>query len=124
MTTSTSAHRLIAAERVNGTAVYNSAGDRIGRIDDIAIDKISGQVAYAILSFGGFLGIGDRQHPLPWSVLDYDPDKGGYVVPMTKAELENAPSFNPSELSGWDDSGYRDSVFAYYAPFGGTAYWM
>ncbi len=124
MTTTPSEHRLIAAARVTGTPVYNTGGERIGHIDDIAIDKHTGQVAYAILSFGGFLGIGDRQHPLPWAVLDYDPAHSGYVVPMSKEELEKAPSFNPSELSGWDDSGYRDSVFAYYAPFGVTPYWM
>ena len=83
-------HPLIPADRVNGTDVYNAAGDKLGKIEDIAIDKVSGQVAYAILSFGGFLGLDERYHPMPWSLLRYDVDKGGYVVPLDKAQLEGA----------------------------------
>ena len=69
---------LIAAEKVNGTDVYNMNGDHLGSVDDIMIDKISGKAIYAVMSFGGFLGIGEKQHPLPWSALTYDETKGGY----------------------------------------------
>lgn len=120
----TSPHKLIPADRVNGTTVYNQAGEKVGQIEDIAIDKVSGKVAYAILSFGGFLGVGERYHPLPWSVLTYDVEKDGYVVPCDKEALENAPSFEPKELSGWDDLGDRDALHAYYARYGGTPYWI
>src|SRR6202795_1382682 len=84
--------RLIAASKVNGTTVYNRAGEKLGSIYDIMLDKISGKAEYAIMSFGGFLGIGDRYHPLPWSVLRYDTSKGGYVVNLDRARLEGAPA--------------------------------
>jgi hypothetical protein len=125
-TSSTSSpHPLITASRVNGTPVYNSDGEKIGHVDDLSIDKVSGQVIYALLSFGGFLGIGERFHPLPWDVLDYDTSKDGYVVPLTKAELEAAPTYSRDELEafGGGDRSYRDSLFAYYAPYGAAPYW-
>ena len=64
-----SSHPLIAAEKVTGTNVYNPAGEKLGSVEDIMIDKISGKAIYAVMSFGGFLGIGDRHHPLPWASL-------------------------------------------------------
>ena len=67
---------LISSDKVEGTAVYNRPGDKLGSIHSVMIDKISGKVAYAVMSFGGFLGIGDRYHPLPWHVLTYDTGQG------------------------------------------------
>lgn len=116
-------HPLIPAGRVSGTAVYNTEGDKLGVVDDVAIDKLSGRVAYAILSFGGFLGMGERRHPAPWDLLTYDVAKHGYVIPLSKVDLENAPSFEPHELSGWDDTHTRKSIYDYYAPYGVIPYW-
>src|SRR5271157_4713362 len=65
--------RLIAASKVNGTTVYNRAGEKLGSIYDVMLAKGSGKAEYAVMSFGGFLGIGDRYHPLPWDALTYDP---------------------------------------------------
>ena len=79
---------LIASDKVQGTNVYNTTGDNLGAIHDLTIDKASGKVAYAIMSFGGFLGIGNLYHPLPWSVLKYDTNLGGYVVNLDKRQLE------------------------------------
>jgi hypothetical protein len=79
---------LIASDKVQGTNVYNTTGDNLGSIHDLMIDKTSGKVAYAIMSFGGFLGIGNQYHPLPWSVLKYDTNLGGYVVNLDKPRLE------------------------------------
>jgi sporulation protein YlmC with PRC-barrel domain len=76
--------RLIASDKVEGTAVYNRAGERLGEIHDFMVDKYSGRVAYAVMSFGGFLGIGEKYHPLPWKVLTYDTEMGGYVVDWTR----------------------------------------
>lgn len=118
-------HSLITSRRVTDTPVYNAAGDKIGRIEDLSIDKVSGQVRYALLSFGGFLGIGEKYHPLPWSVLDYDTNKDGYVVPLSKAQLEAAPNYSLSELEafGGGDRSYREGVYAYYGAYGALPYW-
>ena len=75
---------LISAGKVQGTNVYNTQGDSLGEVYDVMIDKMSGKVAYAVMSFGGFLGMGNRYHPLPWSTLKYDTRQGGYVVGLTK----------------------------------------
>ena len=82
---------LIASDKVQGTNVYNTAGDNLGSIYDLMIDKLSGKVAYAIMSFVGFLGIGNQYHPLPWSVLKYDTGLGGYVVPPRQEPAGTRP---------------------------------
>ena len=76
--------RLIASNKVEGTAVYNRTGEHLGEVYNFMVDKYSGQVAYAVMSFGGFLGIGEKYHPLPWKVLTYDTSLGGYVVDWTR----------------------------------------
>ncbi|MCW5771160.1 MAG: PRC-barrel domain-containing protein, partial [Rhodospirillaceae bacterium] len=75
---------LISSSRVEGTDVYNTEGQHIGTIEHIMLDKVTGQTAYAVMSFGGFLGIGEKYHPLPWQALHYDTEKGGYVVAIDK----------------------------------------
>lgn len=110
----------ISADKVNGTNVYSQTGDKIGHVEDVMLNKRTGNVAYAIMAFGGFLGIGERYHPLPWSVLKYDTDKEGYVVPLDKARLENAPSYSEQEL-GADDRRWREPVSTYYNV---PPYWM
>jgi hypothetical protein len=123
MAQDTSTHKLITAKRVTGTAVFNTAGDRIGHVEDLSIDKVSGQVIYALMSFGGFLGIGEELHPLPWSVLDFDPDKNGYVVPLSKDELEKAPRLNEKDLEDLGAGGvWRSRIFDYYGPYGAVPY--
>ena len=96
-------HPLILADRVTSTPVFNPEGEHIGHIDNLSIDKVSGRVAHAILSFGGFLGIGDKLHPLPWDRLEYQPEKGGYVVSLSKEELKAAPeeSYVASLAARW-----------------------
>lgn len=123
MAIETSPHTLIMTSRVTGAAVYNRAGDRMGHVHDLSVHKVSGQVIYAIMSFGGFLGIGEHLHPLPWSILEYDTDKGGFVVPLDKAELEKAPSLSPAKLEdlGAGDT-WRTRIFDYYGPYGAVPY--
>jgi len=116
-----SSNPLIAGARVAGTAVYNSAGEHLGEIYDVMLDKRTGKVAYAIMSFGGFLGLGEKYHPIPWSVLDFDPGRGGYVVPMTKDKLEAAPMYDSQDEPDWDDRAYGKRVHDYY---GTMPYWM
>ena len=111
---------LIASRDVTGTAVYDASGEKLGSVDDVMIDKLSGRIAYAILSFGGFLGIGDRQYPLPWSKLHYDVTLGGYVVDLAREQLENAPSYNAGDAVAWNDSAWGQRVQDHYGVGSGT----
>jgi hypothetical protein len=81
---------VISASKVTGTSVYNTHGDRLRDINDVMLDKRSGKIAYAVMSFGGFLGIGERYHPLPWATLKYDTRQGGYVVGLTLEQLQGS----------------------------------
>ena len=105
---------LIAASKVEGTYVYNRQGEHLGHIYDTMIDKKSGETAYAVMSFGGFLGIGERYHPLPWSMLEYDMKRGGYVVDIDKDALEGAPSYDAGSAPDWTDPTYGRSVDEHY----------
>ena len=112
---------LISAGKVSGTEVYNSAGDHLGEIQDVMIDKQTGRTAYAVMSFGGFLGIGEKYHPLPWQTLKYDPRQGGYVVGLTKEQLEGAPNYDVGKAPAWGDRTYEKSIHDYYKI---PPYWM
>ena len=112
-------NRLIASDKVEGTAVYNRQGERLGSVYNFMVDKRSGQVEYAVLSFGGFLGIGDSYYPLPWKSLKYDTGQGGYVVDLDKGRLQGAPSYERSEMPDWDDPGYSRRIDDFYGPFPG-----
>jgi hypothetical protein len=111
---------LIAGNKVTGTSVYNAVGESIGSIYDVMIDKKSGKVAYAVMSFGGFLGIGNEYHPLPWSTLKYDTGKGGYVVNLSKSQLEGAPHYPQGTDPGWGNRDYESKLHSYY---GVGPYW-
>jgi hypothetical protein len=109
----TETSRLIAADKVEGTSVYNMAHEKIGSIENVMIDKQTGKVAYAVMSFGGLLGLGDSHHPLPWSVLRYDTQAGGYVVNLDKKMLESAPTYDMDEDFHWTPD-YGRQVDRYY----------
>ena len=114
MTTSTDTqHDVISSEKVEGTTVYNTAGDKLGSIDDLMIDKRSGEVRYAVLEFGGFLGMGTDRYPLPWKMLKYDTSKDGYVVPLDKTTLERAPKYGTDDEPVYDEA-YGKQVHGYY----------
>jgi sporulation protein YlmC with PRC-barrel domain len=106
--------RLIAAEKVTGTTVYNRAGEKLGSVEDIMLDKMTGKTCYAILSFGGFLGIGGRYYPLPWEKLTYDTNLGGFVVDIDKRMLEDAPSYESGQNASWDDPAWGRRVDEHY----------
>ncbi|MBX3577978.1 MAG: PRC-barrel domain-containing protein [Rhizobiaceae bacterium] len=114
MTTHTGHTDAIRASRVIGTAVYNTQGESIGTIEDVMLDKTSNGIMFAVIGFGGFLGIGEKYHAVPWSVLDYQEDRGGYVVPFSKDQLKAAPAHSIDELSGADGQKARDASFEYY----------
>ena len=112
---------LISSDKVEGTAVYDRRGEKLGSIHSVMIDKISGKVAYAVMSFGGFLGMGDSYHPLPWHVLTYDTGQGGYVVDLDRNKLEGAPTFGTDETPNWSDRHWGQRVHDYY---GTRPYWV
>jgi sporulation protein YlmC with PRC-barrel domain len=118
--TSITSGTLIAADKVKGTNVYNLAGDKLGNVEDIMIDKASGRAIYAVMSFGGFLGMGEKHFPLPWATLKYDSQKGGYVVNVDKKQLEGAPNYDRSSAFKWTPD-YGRKVDSYYKV---PSYWV
>ena len=113
-TTIDSPHPMIASDRVEGTAVFNRTGDRLGKVERFMVDKVSGQAEYAVLAFGGVLGIGHRHYPLPWQALTYEPEKGGYVVDVTKEQIDGAPSYDAEGEEPKYDRDYKEQVYTYY----------
>ena len=110
---------LIASDKVEGTAVYGTDQNKIGELKRVMIDKLSGKVAYAVVSFGGFLGIGEDYYPMPWSTLKYDTNLGGYRVGVTKDQLDKAPKY--SESTGWNWN--RDNDRRVYDYYKAEPYW-
>ncbi len=107
-------HELISSRRVEGTAVYNRQAEKLGTIHSVMIEKRSGKVAYALMSFGGFLGIAGRVHPIPWDMLTYDIDLDGYVVNLGTDQLRNAPTLQLDEADRPRDRAYDEEVAGYY----------
>jgi len=111
------AHATISSHRVEGTAVYNLAGERIGRIEDILIEKVSGQATCAILCYAGALHAGGARFPIPWDCLHYDTHRKGYVV--DEDQLKAAPQIDHDRYGG--DLPWREGVFAHWAA---PPYWF
>ena len=111
--------RLIASDKVEGTAVFNRQGEHLGSVHTLMVDKRSGQVAYAVMSFGGFLGMGEHYHPLPWKTLTYDTGLGGYMVDLDKDKLKAGPSYATGASPAWDRS-YSEWIDRHY---GVSPYW-
>jgi PRC-barrel domain protein len=112
---------LIESDRVEGTTVYDPQGNNIGSIKRLMIDKLSGQVAYAVMSFGGFLGMGAEEHSIPWNKLTYDTNLGGYRTDITEQQLRGAPSFSRDSNWNWSDRQREQELHDYYkAPY----YWQ
>jgi hypothetical protein len=110
----TKPHALIASDRVEGTAVRRPNGETIGIIERLMIDKISGTVAYAVLSFGGFFGLGEKHLPIPWAKLTYDPAMNAYQVSISDDELAKAPSYAADKEFDWGDRSQERQLHDYY----------
>lgn len=106
-------NRLIASNKVEGTTVYNREGEKLGSIYNFMVDKRSGQAEYAVLQFGGLFGLASDYYPLPWNVLTYETDQGGYVVDLDKTVLEKAPRY-ASDNEPTFDRDYGREVYGYY----------
>ena len=105
---------LIGSDKVEGTAVFGADAQKIGTIERVMIDKISGRVSYAVLGFGGFLGIGNDHYPLPWQSLKYDTRLGGYVTGVTESQLGSAPKYGNDNDWNWADAARNRAVNDYY----------
>ena len=96
-------HNLIASDRVEGTSVYQPSGEKVGVIQRLMIDKLSGKVAYAVLKFGGFLGFGKKHFPVPWASLRYNLQRKAYEADITEEQLRGAPSYADDQEFDWGD---------------------
>jgi sporulation protein YlmC with PRC-barrel domain len=114
MTTATGHTTAIRAKKVLGTNVKDTSGKKIGEIEDVVLDKQSNSILFAVVGFGGFLGMAEKYHPVPWSTLDYDEDQGAYIVNYTKEQLQAAPVGTIDELTRNDGTAFRDRVYDYY----------
>lgn len=111
---------LIGSDKVEGTAVYRSNEDRIGTIERVMIDKSTGKVGYAVMSFGGILGIGDDYYPIPWSLLTYNEKLGGYEVDITEDQLKGAPKLRDHDEWSYEGRAREAELLDYY---GSYPYW-
>jgi hypothetical protein len=102
---------LISSEDVEGTNVYDLKGSKIGEIDHLMIDKVSGRVTYAVMSFGGFMGLGHSHYPLPWTALKYNTRLEGYETSVNAAQLKDAPAFSDDS---WSDRNWEQQVHTHY----------
>ena len=105
---------LIGSDKVEGTPVYGADSQKIGSIERVMIEKTSGRISYAVLSFGGFFGMGDEHYPLPWQSLKYDTGLGGYITGVTLKQLEGAPRYGSDNTWNWSDAARTQSVNDYY----------
>lgn len=104
---------LIASNKVEGTAVYDRNGDRLGTIYNFMVDKVNGQVEYAVLSFGGLFGLGSDYYPLPWDRLTYDEELGGYQIDLVKEDLEQAPRYSAEQEPAYNRS-FSEQIDTFY----------
>ncbi len=110
-------HQLISSEDVEGTEVYGLGREKVGEIDHLMIDKLSGRVIYAVMSFGGFLGLGHSHYPVPWGAIKYDTSLGGFVTTITEQQLRDAPEFSDDS---WEDRNWEMVTHRHY---GVDPYW-
>ncbi len=110
-------HNLVKANQVIGVDVINNEGENIGKVEEIVLDKISGQTEYAVLSFGGILGLdfNKKLFALPWRTLSYNKDEDAFVVPKSKKVLENAPGFDKENWPDMAQPAWRNDIDTFYA---------
>ena len=116
MTTASGHTTAILASKVKGTSVYNITGEKIGTVEDVVLDKLSNQIMFAALGFGGVIGIGEKYYPIPWSMLKYNQNMGGYVVPVDERTIKEAPACKLNDLTKHDGtiSALREKTYSYY----------
>jgi sporulation protein YlmC with PRC-barrel domain len=107
---------MISSRKVEGTAVYGSDSEKLGSIESFMVNKLSGQVEYAVLQFGGLFGIGSEYYPVPWNHLRYSPEHGGYIVNLDRKVLEAAPRYDEADEPQFDRT-YGREIDNYYGTY-------
>lgn len=108
-------NNLIESDRVEGTAVYSASGSDIGSVKRIMLEKVSGKAVYAVVSFGGFLGLGADEYTIPWSKLTYDTSLGGYRTDISESQLQGAPKFSINSDDEWYDRERERQLYDYWS---------
>jgi sporulation protein YlmC with PRC-barrel domain len=114
MPTASGDTKAIRAKKVIGTNVKDPSGKKIGSIEDVMLDKESNNIMFAVVGFGGFLGVAEKYHPIPWSALEFNEGQDAYVVNYTKEQLQGAPAASIDELARDDGLPFRERSYAYY----------
>ena len=107
--------RVVATDRIDGSAVYSRTGNSLGTVECLMIDKVSGKIAYAVIAIAAVGGECSRRQALPWSVLTYDSLMGGYFVNLDRKILENGPSLGPDEIANWNSETWNRQLHEYYS---------
>lgn len=113
-------HNVVKTKEVVGVSVKNPADENLGKVEEIILDKINGHVCYVVLSFGGFLGMGDKFFALPWNALSYDTQSDCFILNVEKEKLKNAPGFDKDNWPDWGNRKWGESIYQYY---GTTPHW-
>lgn len=106
--------KTLSSSTLTGDTVVDRKGEKIGKLEDLMIDVTEGTVGYAVLSFGGFMGIGDKLFAFPWKSLEIDEANKQIVVDVSKERLEDAPGFDKDHWPDFSDTGYRQQVDSYH----------
>lgn len=112
--------QVLSASTITGDDVRSPAGEDLGKIEEVMLDMTSGKVTYAVLSFGGVLGMGSKLFAIPWSALELDPDNKCFVLDVDKKKLENAPGFDKDNWPSFADNKWATQIHSYY---GARPYW-
>jgi sporulation protein YlmC with PRC-barrel domain len=105
---------IVKSDEVIGVAVKNSVKEDVGKIEEIVLDKVSGQTRYVVLSFGGILGMGDKYFAIPWKAISYSPEDATFILNVSKERLEKAPGFNKNNWPNFADQTWAQSIEAHY----------
>lgn len=116
----TKLQKVLSADAVRGDRVYNPEGEDLGRIEDVMLDLETGSIAYAVLSFGGFLGLGDKHFAIPWQALRLDQERSTVILDVPKDRLKEAPGFERNDPPEFTDRSWGAEIHSHY---GYDPYW-
>ncbi len=105
---------IVKANDVVGVEVRNPQNEDLGKVETVMLDKYEGDVRYVVLSFGGFLGMGDKYFAMPWEIFSYDENKDCFVIDVDKEKLKSSPGFDKNNWPDMSDSNWSQQIHSYY----------